>query len=138
MSYVYVLFVTLVRPKEIDPKFQFFFFFHLSIVRGRRGAESQLTVMDVRKIVVIVEDVEVSRTALQWALHNLLRYGDLVTLLHVFPNFRSRSTKKLRHLRLKGFQLALSFQDLCNNFPNVSHSVFCFVPCCCVFFFFFG
>ncbi|PHT88727.1 hypothetical protein T459_10833 [Capsicum annuum] len=75
--------------------------------------------MDVRKIVVIVEDVEVSRTALQWALHNLLRYGDLVTLLHVFPNFRSRSTKKLRHLRLKGFQLALSFQDLCNNFPNV-------------------
>ncbi|KAM3380299.1 hypothetical protein P3S68_005872 [Capsicum galapagoense] len=79
--------------------------------------------MDVRKIVVVVEDVEVSRTALQWALHNLLRYGDLVTLLHVFPNFRSRSTKKLRHLRLKGFQLALSFQDLCNNFPNTKTEI---------------
>ncbi|CAN4088887.1 unnamed protein product [Withania somnifera] len=79
--------------------------------------------MDVRKIVVIVEDVEVSRTALQWALHNILRYGDLVTLLHVFPNLRSRSNKKLRHLRLKGFQLALSFQDLCNNFPNTKTEI---------------
>lgn len=83
--------------------------------------------MDVRKIVIIVEDVEISRTALQWALHNLLRYGDLLTLLHVFPNLRSRSSNKRRHLRLKGFQLALSFQDLCSNFPNVGHSVFCSV-----------
>ncbi|KAK6795807.1 hypothetical protein RDI58_009262 [Solanum bulbocastanum] len=74
--------------------------------------------MDVRKIVIIVEDVQVSRTALQWALQNLLRYGDLLTLLHVFPNLRSRTSNKLRLLRLKGFQLALSFQDLCNNFPN--------------------
>ncbi|KAK4361967.1 hypothetical protein RND71_017208 [Anisodus tanguticus] len=79
--------------------------------------------MDVRKIVVIVEDVDASRTALQWALHNLLRYGDLVTLLHVFPNLRSRSNKKVRHLRLKGFQLALSFQDLCNNFPNTKTEI---------------
>ncbi|XP_006341712.1 uncharacterized protein [Solanum tuberosum] len=79
--------------------------------------------MDVRKIVIIVEDVQVSRTALQWALHNLLRYGDLVTLLHVFPNLRSRTSNKLRLLRLKGFQLALSFQDLCNNFPNTKTEI---------------
>ncbi|PON86533.1 Universal stress protein [Trema orientale] len=75
--------------------------------------------MDVRKIVVVVEEVEAARTALQWALHNLVRYGDLITLLHVFPSLRSRSKTKSRLLRLKGFQLALSFQDTCcNNFPN--------------------
>ncbi|KAF8407872.1 hypothetical protein HHK36_007010 [Tetracentron sinense] len=76
--------------------------------------------MEVRKIVVMVEDVEAARTALQWALHNILRYGDLITLLHVFPSTRSRSRnkKKTRVLRLKGFQLALSFKDICNSFPN--------------------
>ncbi|XP_015883065.2 uncharacterized protein LOC107418888 [Ziziphus jujuba] len=74
--------------------------------------------MDERKIVVVVEDVEAARTALQWALHNLVRYGDLITLLHVFPTTRSKSKKKTRLLRLKGFQLALSFKDICNGFPN--------------------
>ncbi|XP_031092676.1 uncharacterized protein LOC115997284 [Ipomoea triloba] len=70
-----------------------------------------------RKIVVIVEEEEVARTAFEWALHNLLRCGDLITLLHVFPSSRSssRNKKKQRLLRLKGFQLALSFQDLCNS-----------------------
>ncbi|KAI3684957.1 hypothetical protein L6452_34187 [Arctium lappa] len=80
--------------------------------------------MEVRRIVVVVEDVEVARTALVWALHNVLRYGDLVTLLHVFPASnaaagKSRNRKKLRLLRLKGFQLALSFKDICiHSFPN--------------------
>ncbi|KAA8541158.1 hypothetical protein F0562_025096 [Nyssa sinensis] len=76
--------------------------------------------MDVRKIVVVVEDVDAARTALQWALHNLLRYGDLITLLHVFPSIRSRNMTKLRLLRLNGFQLALTFKDICNNFPNTN------------------
>nr|XP_034890112.1 uncharacterized protein LOC118030213 isoform X1 [Populus alba] len=77
--------------------------------------------MDVRKIVVVVEDVDAARTALQWALHNLLRFGDLITLLHVFsPAMNSsRSKKKIRLLRLKGYQLALSFKDICNNFFNI-------------------
>lgn len=81
--------------------------------------------MDARKIVVIVEDVDIARTALQWTLHNLLRYGDLITLLHVFPSTSTRSTnkKKLRHLRLKGFQLALSFKDICSNFPNTKTEI---------------
>ncbi|KAI5660146.1 hypothetical protein M9H77_28939 [Catharanthus roseus] len=80
--------------------------------------------MDSRKIVVIVEDVEIARTALQWTLQNLLRYGDLITLLHVFPSTRSRNKKKLRLLRLKGFQLALSFKDICcNNFPNTKTEI---------------
>ncbi|KAL4559379.1 hypothetical protein LXL04_031517 [Taraxacum kok-saghyz] len=80
--------------------------------------------MEVRRIVVVVEDVEVARTAMIWALHNVLRYGDLVTLLHVFPanttaGSKSRHRKKLRLLRLKGFQLALSFKDICiHSFPN--------------------
>lgn len=80
--------------------------------------------MEVRRIVVVVEEVEVARTALVWALHNVLRYGDLVTLLHVFPasntaGGKSRNRKKLRLLRLKGFQLALSFKDICiHSFPN--------------------
>lgn len=74
--------------------------------------------MDVRRIVVVVEEVEAARTALQWALHNLVRYGDLVTLLHVFPSTRSRSKKKLRLHRLKGFELSLSFKNICDDFPN--------------------
>ncbi|KAK6925206.1 UspA [Dillenia turbinata] len=75
--------------------------------------------MEVRKIVVVVEDVEVARTALKWALHNLCRCDDIITLLHVYSNStRSKSKKKIRLLRLKGFQLALSFKDICNPFPN--------------------
>ncbi|OMO52142.1 UspA [Corchorus capsularis] len=77
--------------------------------------------MDVRKIIVIVEDEEVARTALRWALHNLLRYGDLLTLLHVFSPNKSRSKKKARLLRLQGYQLALSFKEICNsNFFNTN------------------
>ncbi|XVE58702.1 hypothetical protein DITRI_Ditri04bG0190100 [Diplodiscus trichospermus] len=79
--------------------------------------------MDVRKIVVVVEDVDVARTALQWTLHNLLRYGDLLTLLHVFSPTKSRSKKKARLLRLQGYQLALSFKEICNsNFFNICHN----------------
>ncbi|XP_021810780.1 uncharacterized protein LOC110754080 [Prunus avium] len=74
--------------------------------------------MDVRRIVVVVEDVEAARTALKWALDNLVRYGDLITLLHVFPTSRSRNKNRTRLLRLKGFQLALSFKDICNTFPS--------------------
>ncbi|KAI4344040.1 hypothetical protein L6164_011316 [Bauhinia variegata] len=74
--------------------------------------------MDVRKIVVVVEDVDAARTALEWALHNIIRFGDIITLLHVHPSARSRSRKKARLRRLKGFQLALSFQHICNNFHN--------------------
>lgn len=76
--------------------------------------------MDVRRIVVVVEDVEAARTALKWALHNLIRFGDFITLLHVFPNSRSKNKNKTRLLRLKGFKLALSFKDICDSFPNVS------------------
>ncbi|XP_020225054.1 uncharacterized protein LOC109806936 [Cajanus cajan] len=71
---------------------------------------------DVRNIAVVVEDVDAARTALQWALHNIIRYGDILTLLHVYPFTRSKSKNKI--LRLKGFHLALSFQDICNNFSN--------------------
>ncbi|KAL4633288.1 hypothetical protein ACB092_04G112500 [Castanea dentata] len=74
--------------------------------------------VDVRKIVVVVEEVEAAKTALQWALQNLIRYEDIITLLHVYPSARSKSKTKARHLRLNGFQLALSFKDICNNFPN--------------------
>ncbi|KAL1326013.1 hypothetical protein HN51_036048 [Arachis hypogaea] len=73
--------------------------------------------MDVRKVVVVVEEVEAARTALQWALHNIIRYGDIITLLHLYP-FTSKSKSKSRLLRLKGFHLALSFQDICNKFSN--------------------
>ncbi|KAK7330212.1 hypothetical protein VNO77_24399 [Canavalia gladiata] len=74
--------------------------------------------MDVRNIAVVVEDVDAARIALQWALHNIIRYGDIITLLHVYPLTISRSKNKARFHRLRGFQLALSFQDICNNFSN--------------------
>ncbi|XWS48339.1 hypothetical protein CRYUN_Cryun13aG0067100 [Craigia yunnanensis] len=77
--------------------------------------------MDVRKIVVVVEDADVARAALQWTLHNLLRYGDLLTLLHVFSPTKSGSKKKARLLRLQGYQLALSFKEIYNsNFFNTN------------------
>ncbi|KAJ4839515.1 hypothetical protein Tsubulata_047356 [Turnera subulata] len=76
--------------------------------------------MDARKIVVVVEDVDAARIALQWALRNLFRYGDLLTLLHVFSPCTSRSKKKTRLLRLKGYQLALSFKDICNTYFNTN------------------
>ncbi|KAL3835108.1 hypothetical protein ACJIZ3_009844 [Penstemon smallii] len=75
----------------------------------------------MEKIVVIVEDVEIAKTALHWALHNILRGGDLVILLHVFScytNTKISNNKKKnlrRRLRLKGFQLALSFRDFCTD-----------------------
>lgn len=64
-----------------------------------------------------------ARTALQWVLHNILRCGDVVTLLHVYPTQRSRNKKKLRRLRLQGFQLALSFREMCNAFPNTKTEI---------------
>ncbi|KAJ8772214.1 hypothetical protein K2173_027391 [Erythroxylum novogranatense] len=73
--------------------------------------------MDARKIVVVVEDVDAARTALKWALNNLLRDGDMITLLHVFcPLKSSRNKNKMRLLRLEGYQLALSFKDICCRF----------------------
>ncbi|KAJ8752271.1 hypothetical protein K2173_003907 [Erythroxylum novogranatense] len=73
--------------------------------------------MDMRRIVVVVEDVEVARTALRWALDNILRYGDVITLLHVFcPANSSSNRSKIRLLRLEGYRLALSFKDICNSF----------------------
>ncbi|XP_057414965.1 uncharacterized protein LOC130709856 [Lotus japonicus] len=74
--------------------------------------------MDVRNIAVVVEDVDAARTALLWALHNIIRYGDIITLIHVYPLTRTKTKNKARLLRLKGFQLALSFQEICNNFSN--------------------
>ncbi|XP_050377500.1 uncharacterized protein LOC126794766 [Argentina anserina] len=74
--------------------------------------------MDARRIIVVVEDVEAARTALKWALQNLIRFGDFITLLHVFPSSRSKNKNKTRHQRLKGFRLALSFKDICESFPN--------------------
>ncbi|KAK9116452.1 hypothetical protein Sjap_015399 [Stephania japonica] len=84
--------------------------------------------MEMRKIVVLVEDVEAARAALLWALDNLLRYGDSIILLHVLPFLSSFSkpqststatatttNNKLRSLRLKGFHLALSFKHLCDS-----------------------
>ncbi|KAL1551281.1 hypothetical protein AAHA92_19144 [Salvia divinorum] len=77
----------------------------------------------MEKIVVVVEEAEVAITALKWALHNILRCGDVVTLLHVYPTQRSKSKRKLRRLRLKGFQLALSFREICNAFPNTKTEI---------------
>ncbi|KAJ1428147.1 UspA [Sesbania bispinosa] len=74
--------------------------------------------MDVKKIVVVVEDVDAARTALQWALRNIIRCGDIITLLHVYHSSRSKTRSRARLLRLNGFRLALSFQDICNNYSN--------------------
>ncbi|KAG0480732.1 hypothetical protein HPP92_011287 [Vanilla planifolia] len=69
--------------------------------------------MENQRVVVVVEEAEAARNALQWAVRNLLRPADFLTLLHVYPSTKSRT--KQRRLRLNGFQLALSFKDLCNG-----------------------
>ncbi|KAF3782959.1 hypothetical protein EJ110_NYTH33235 [Nymphaea thermarum] len=90
------------------------------------------------RVIMVVEDVDVARTALQWAVDNIIRGGDLVTLLHVFePSSSSMSSGEVqkkkkkskssiaaashrqRVRRLKGFQLALSFKDICAKIPEV-------------------
>ena len=74
---------------------------------------------------VVVGEREAGKNSFwEWALHNLLRDGDLMTLLHVFPKKRSRSKNKLRLSRLKGFQLALSFKDICSSdLPNTKMEI---------------
>lgn len=76
---------------------------------------------DVRRIVVVVEDKEAARTALQWALHNLLRQGDTIVLLHVIsPPPRKKKSTAARLHRRHGYNLALSFREICDAFFNVS------------------
>jgi len=84
------------------------------------------------RMVVVVEDAEAARTALEWAIQNIIRSGDMITLLYVFQSSETGSgssgqknkqnsniTKTSRRLlRLKGFHLALSFKDLCDRVPE--------------------
>lgn len=64
-------------------------------------------------MVVMVEETEAARTALRWAVGNFIRCEDSITLLHVYP--KTRSIKRRQSMRLEGFQLALSFKDMCNG-----------------------
>ncbi|CAA7402218.1 unnamed protein product [Spirodela intermedia] len=72
--------------------------------------------MEEQRVVVLVEEADAAVEALRWAVRNFLRRGDTITLLHVLP--ASRSRKRQRLLRLRGFQLALSFRDLCSRVPE--------------------
>ncbi|XP_010549148.1 PREDICTED: uncharacterized protein LOC104820410 isoform X1 [Tarenaya hassleriana] len=81
---------------------------------------------EMQRIVVVVEEEEAAKTALQWALHNLLRLGDVIVLLHVFsppPRRRKKNSPAAlaaaRLLRLRGYHLALSFRQICDDFFNV-------------------
>ncbi|CAN0902418.1 hypothetical protein LINGRAHAP2_LOCUS21964 [Linum grandiflorum] len=69
--------------------------------------------MDVRRVVVVVEESESAKSALRWALHNFIRGGDILTLLHVFSPTKKKMQRRL--LRVQGFQLALSFKEICND-----------------------
>ncbi|KAL6006910.1 hypothetical protein ACLOJK_032406 [Asimina triloba] len=75
--------------------------------------------MVAQQIIAVVEDEEAARSAVRWAARNLFRNGDLITLLHVFPSSRSKNKQKQRTRRLNGFQLALSFKELCVGVPEV-------------------
>ncbi|KAH7280999.1 hypothetical protein KP509_36G024600 [Ceratopteris richardii] len=72
-----------------------------------------------RRIVVVVDDGESARMALGWAMLNVIRSRDIITLLHVHPSSAAGSEGSRRYRRLKGFQLALSFKDLCDMNPHV-------------------
>ncbi|XP_057824834.1 uncharacterized protein LOC131036857 isoform X1 [Cryptomeria japonica] len=98
--------------------------------KRRKELDGVKGVMAVEKMVVVVEEVEASKTALVWALQNVVRSGDVITLLHVSPSSETTpGHKKMRNFnmkksnqrlsRLKGFHLALSFKDLCDRVPDV-------------------
>jgi nucleotide-binding universal stress UspA family protein len=74
--------------------------------------------METQRVVVLVEDAPASRAALQWAVRNFIRGVDSIALLYVCPPARSR--RRRRGLRLRGFQLALAFKDLCNGIAEVN------------------
>ncbi|KAJ0230760.1 Adenine nucleotide alpha hydrolases-like superfamily protein [Hirschfeldia incana] len=79
---------------------------------------------DVRRIVVVVEDKEAARTAMQWALHNLLRQGDIIVLLHVISHPpRKKKSTAARLLRRHGYNLALSFREICDAFFNTNTEI---------------
>ncbi|ESQ30611.1 hypothetical protein EUTSA_v10011768mg [Eutrema salsugineum] len=79
---------------------------------------------EVRRIVVVVEDKEAARMALQWALHNLLRHGDVIVLLHVFsPPPRKKKSTAARLLRRHGYHLALSFREICDAFLSTNTEI---------------
>ncbi|KAG2314253.1 hypothetical protein Bca4012_064922 [Brassica carinata] len=78
---------------------------------------------DVRRIVVVVEDKEAARTALQWALHNLLRQGDTIVLLHVISPPRKKKSTAARLNRRHGYHLALSFREICDAFFNTNTEI---------------
>ncbi|OAY82678.1 uncharacterized protein LOC109718054 [Ananas comosus] len=69
--------------------------------------------MESQRVAVVVEEAAAARAALEWAVRNYIRGGDTITLLHVCP--RATSKKKQRNLRLRGFQLALAFRELCDG-----------------------
>lgn len=75
--------------------------------------------MESQRVVVVVEETEAAQAALKWAVRNFLRGGDCITLLHVYPS--TRSVKRQKRMRLRGFQLALSFKDLCTGIAEVFH-----------------
>ncbi|VVB00818.1 unnamed protein product [Arabis nemorensis] len=79
---------------------------------------------DIRRVVVVVEDKEAARTALQWALHNFLRQGDVIILLHVFSSLhRKKKSTAARLLRRHGYHLALSFREICDSFFNTNTEI---------------
>lgn len=78
--------------------------------------------MESQKVVVVVEEADAARAALEWAVRNFIRGGDSITLLYVCPSTQSK--KKQRNYRLKGFQLALSFKDMCNGIAEVTQKYF--------------
>ncbi|XP_010549149.1 PREDICTED: uncharacterized protein LOC104820410 isoform X2 [Tarenaya hassleriana] len=85
---------------------------------------------EMQRIVVVVEEEEAAKTALQWALHNLLRLGDVIVLLHVFsppPRRRKKNSPAAlaaaRLLRLRGYHLALSFRQICDDFFNTNTEI---------------
>ncbi|CAH2036199.1 unnamed protein product [Thlaspi arvense] len=93
-------------------------------VNQTRRERGRLEMEDVRRIVVVVEDKEAARTALQWALHNLLRHGDIIVLLHVFsPPPRKKKSSAARLLRSNGYHLALSFREICDAFFNTNTEI---------------
>lgn len=86
-------------------------FFWSILLVGLEDMEGQ------KRVVVVVEESEAANAALGWAVGNFIRPGDIVILLHIHPSSRSR--RKMQALRLKGFQLALSFKDRCSAVPEV-------------------
>lgn len=64
----------------------------LRAVQGESAAAAAVPAAESRRIVIAVDDTDDAQQAVEWAVRNVLRYGDVLHLLHVLRDNRTNET----------------------------------------------